>query len=138
MSPYDPLENELRSLRPGPLPDGLRQRLASPPEMASEIESAPHWQWWTAVGSAAAAVVFTLFFQGGSPSITSSPLASSRSERFIDARSLGFVDDGSRRAWELVELEFLDEETLVSTNGTLAMQTQTVRRQIVPVELHFD
>jgi hypothetical protein len=133
----DPLEDLLRQLRPSPFTARLSERLASPPDLENERDQAGGARWWFAAAGAAAAVCGALLLPGA-PEEKAVSFARSKAEQLLDARRLAVVDDGSRRAWEIVELEFLDEETLVGGNGALAMRTQTVRHQLVPVELRFD
>ena len=136
----DPLEDQLRQLRPGPLSARLSERLAVPPSLEDERDaSGTRWQW--TAGAAAAVVllagVAASFWLHGREAMAV-PLARSSDEQLVDVRTVAVVSDGDRRAWEIVELDFVDQETLVGGTGGLAVQTESSHRQFVPVELHFD
>ena len=138
----DPLEDQLRRLRPGALPAEVQTRLESPPSR----ESAPlrgKIVRYVFAAAAAAAVVALLLRHEAPPGILVCPRASpvfadSEIRRVQDVRPLAVVSEGLR-AWELVEVNWVEESTHVSaSNDPLAVQISHPHRTIVPVEILLD
>ncbi len=73
------------------------------------------------------------------PTTDSSPiLADSSRRRVEDLRPLAVVSEG-QRAWELVEVQWVDETTVVSAaRQSHAVQASNTHRTIVPVEIMLD
>ena len=136
----DPLEDQLRRLRPGALPAEVQTRLESPPSR----ESAPlrgKIVRYVFAAAAAAAVVALVLRHDAPPVVTpgASPVfADSEVRRVQDVRPLAVVSEGLR-AWELVEVNWVEESTHVSaSNDPLAVQISHPHRTIVPVEILLD
>lgn len=134
----DPLEDQLRELRPGPLPARLRQRIAAPP--APVIVPFPRWRIAAASAAAAAAVALMAWLghTPGAPEKIAAVFTEAPSSEIIASRSLGMVTDGAQRAWEVREVEHLDGQSLLAEANGMAILTQHIRREVVPVEIHFD
>ncbi len=134
----DPLEDQLRELRPGPLPARLRQRIAAPPPPV--VVPFPRWRIAAAAAAAAAAIAAMAWFRHtpAEPEKIASVFAEAPSGEVIASRSLGMVTDGAQRAWEMREVERLDGQTLLAAADGMAILTQRIRREVVPVEIHFD
>jgi hypothetical protein len=134
----DPLEDQLRQLRPGPLPVRLRARLAAPPE----DEKILRFPWWkVAAGLAAAACVMLLaWFQHSAPQAEKVALivAETPAGEVIGARKMGVVTDGGQRAWEMTELDRLEGQTFAADVSGMTVLTQRIRHELVQVEIHFD
>ena len=134
----DPLEDQLRQLRPGPLPVRLRARIAMPPEE----EKIMRFPWWKmATGLAAAACVMLLAWFRHSESQTEKValiVAETPAGEVIGSRKMGVVTDGGQRAWEITELERIEGQTFAADVGGLTVLTQHIRHELVPVEIHFD
>lgn len=132
----DPIEKMLRELRPAPMPAELRAKLASPRE---DAPVAPITWWKPLAGLAAAASVALAFLMREQPAERPAFLLSEAGPgALLNGRTVGFVDDGGQRAWEIIEVERLAGQTLAAQDGGFALLTQEVRRELVPVEIHFD
>ncbi len=134
----DPLEDQLRQLRPGPLPARLRARIAVPPE-DQKILSFPWWK--VAAGLAAAAGVMLLAWFWHPEAQTESLaliVAETPPGEIIGSRKMGIVTDGRQRAWEITELERIEGQTLAADASGMTVLTQRIRHELVPVEIHFD
>lgn len=133
----DPLEERLRRLRASALPDDMLTRLATPPpRTASRCLNIIRFS----VAAAAAAAAIALMLRSEPPPDTDSTpvLADSSSRRVEDVRPLAVVSEG-QRAWELVEVKWVDETTVVSAAGqSRAVQASNTHRTIVPVEIMLD
>jgi hypothetical protein len=137
----DPLEERLRRLRPSVLPDEVRASLANPPPRRAAVRRKVIWISSAAAASAAAAAMAILWNSDappGSNATTAPVLADTTTRRVEDARPLAVIAEG-QRAWELVEVQWVDESTLTSTaDGPLAVQASNTHRTIVPVEIMLD
>lgn len=136
----DPFEEKLRSLKPGVLPGPLLQRLSEPPVRRISITGRAVW---ATLGLAAAACLALMISRSGDrvpvPGNGRIPsFAADREQRVIGMRSLAVVTDESNQRWKLVEVNWVDEETLVSTGQPFAVQLQNRHSAVVPVAIHFD
>ncbi len=136
----DPLEAQLRRLRPGALPAEVQTRLEVPPFRESTARRGKIVRFVFAA-AAAAAVVALLLRHDAPPVVTPGPspvFADSEIRRVQDVRPLAVVSEGLR-AWELVEVNWVEENTHVSaSNDPLAVQISHPHRTIVPVEILLD
>jgi hypothetical protein len=135
----DPFEEQLRALRPAAMPAALRERLAGPPPSARRPDRRI---LWITFATAAACVTAALFIHPDRPNgPTAGPipqLAAERSQRVTSVRPLSVVTDESNRAWRLVEVEWVEEDTLVAAGRPSAVQLQDHYRTVVPVAISFD
>jgi hypothetical protein len=133
----DPLEERLRHLRAAPLPEEMQARLAAPPARGANIRGRIISVCFAA--AAAAAVMALLRSDPPAPVNDDAPvLADTSARRVEEVRPLAVITEG-QRAWELVEVQWVDESTFVSTAGPpLAAQASNFRRTIVPVEIMLD
>jgi hypothetical protein len=133
----DPLEEQLRQLRPGPLPVRLRARIATPPE-----EKVLRFPWWkVAAGLAAVACVMLLaWFHYTEPRTESVALIFTETPggEVVGSRKMGVVTDGGQRAWEITDVERIEGQTFASDISGMTVLTQRIRHELVPVEIHFD
>lgn len=133
-----PLEEQLRQLRPGPLPVRLRARIATPPE-EEKVVRFPSWK--VAAGLAAAACVMLLaWFHDTEPRTDKIALIFTETPggEVIGSRKMGVVTDGGQRAWEITDVERIEGQTFVADVSGMTVLTQRIRRELVPVEIHFD
>lgn len=136
----DPLDDRLRRLRAAALPAEMSERLAMPPVRAAGRRSVIVRVCFAAAAAAAlVALVALVLHSEPPPAVEAAPvLADTSSRRVEDVRPLAVLTEG-RRAWELVEVKWVDESTLVATGGhPLAVQATNSHRTIVPVEILLD
>ena len=136
----DPLEERLRRLAPAPLPEEVLTALSSPPaRRAPGGRRIIRIAFGVAAAAAAAVAVLMHYRAGESGDAGATPtVADTSSRRVEDARPLAVIAEG-QRAWELVEVKWVDENVLTSAAGTpVAVQTSAVHRTIVPVEIMLD
>ena len=137
----DSFEEKLRAMKLGELPESLRQRLSERP---LPRDASHRNVMRIAFGLAAAACVTFVVSRLASPSSSLPPgvpvpsFAADREQRITGLRSLAVVTDESNQRWKLVEVNWVDEQTLVSTQQALTVQLQNHRRAVVPVAIHFD
>lgn len=134
----DPLEDQLRQLRPGPLPVRLRARIATPPA----DEKIVRFPWWklTAALAAAASMMLLAWFHRTEPRTEKIALIFSETPggEVVGARLMGVVTDGGQRAWEITDVERIEGQTFAADVSGMTVLTQRIRHDLVPVEIHFD
>lgn len=137
----DPFEEQLRALRPAAMPAALRERLAEPPPPSARRPDR-RILWITFATAAAACMTAALFIHPDRPTGPTAgnipQLAAERSQRVTSVRPLSVVTDESNRAWRLVEVEWVEEDTLVAAGEPSAVQLQDHYRTVVPVAISFD
>jgi hypothetical protein len=137
----DPFEEQLRALRPTAMPAELRERLTGPPQPSARRPDR-RILWLTFATAAAACVTAALFLnppRPPEPTAGNAPqLAAERSQRVTSVRPLSVVTDESNRAWRLIEVQWVEEDTLVAANRPSAVQLQDHYRTVVPVAISFD
>ena len=135
----DSIEEQLRQLRPARLPKELQARLAQPPPAETKVVRFPAWR--LAAGLAAAACVALAVFlnQGGEvkgpPQIVMSQFPGGE---LIAERTVAVVNDGGQRAWEIVETERVEAQTLIADVGGYVALTQQIRHYRTPRDIHID
>jgi hypothetical protein len=139
----DPLEDRLRRLRPSVIPEDVKVRLANPPPRDTVGRGKIiRVSFASGLAAAAAAIAVAIYWQdepvplpGGSPA---SVFADNCIRRVENVQALTVVAEG-QRAWEVVEVQWVDETTLTAGGDTpLAMQASTTHRTIVPVEIALE
>jgi len=137
----DPLEERLRRLRPSTLPEEIKASLTNPPPRRAGGRRKIILISFAAAATAAAAAIAILGSNNPAPGTngsTTPALADTTTRRVEDARPLAVIAEG-QRAWELVEVKWVDESTLTSAgDGPLAVQASNTHRTIVPVEIMLD
>ena len=64
--------------------------------------------------------------------------AGQRSSRVTEVRPLSVITDGSNQVWKMMEVNWVEEDTLVSATHPVAAQKQDHYRTLIPVAVHFD
>ena len=139
--PFDDFEARLRSARPAALPPELKARLSSPPALPNRRRRIiPFLAALSALSAAAAAwIVSTHHHNSPPPPDSNLPLvAESRASRVTNLRPVGVVSDNHQRLWRLVEVAWVDADSLVSSPDSLAVISHQHHRAIVPVAITFE
>jgi len=134
------LESMLRSLRPGNLPQDLRQRLATPPDaMPVARPVARRLLFILSAGTlAAAACVILLSRQPETHHAQPAPLTIHHQEStLIHSRTLGYVEhDGC--VWSLQDQQWKDDEIACCSNSTVRVRLTRDRHELVYQPVSFD
>ena len=132
------LEAALRSMRPGPLPPELRERMKEPPPgpirgpwkrilATSPIAAAAAWLLWANLGPE------TTTAPGVAPALT---IHEHRSI-LVESRPLKFIEhDG--RLWEIAAETWREEELALCSTSPLRIQTTETNHQLVCQPVDFD
>lgn len=138
MNEFDDLENQLRSLSPGTLPDDVKQRLAHPPQVVEM--NGFRIRHLVFAGSALAAAACVLFMLRPSDVISPEPAPVSiyhQESTFISAKPMGYVErDG--RMWSLEEQQWQDEEIAFCSNSPVTLHSSRERVELVYEPVSFD
>ncbi len=133
----DSIENRLAALRPSRLPTEFAVRLASPPAVAA-ASIVPLFRRRALLWTSAAAVALTLTaILAPRPAKTAPPAVSGTSTRVVSVTPVTRVGQGAA-LYDLVEVEWERETTIVSPVTAQAVVVQDRHRSLVPVSLHFD
>ncbi len=132
----DSFEDRLKSLRPGTLPDELRRRLDLPP-------AAPRSRRVIRIGFAAAAAaclaaLLSAVPRPGPVNVRTPAFAGQRSTHVTGVQPLSVITDESNRLWKMMEVNWVEEDTLVSAARPSAVRMQDHYRTVVPVAVQFD
>ena len=141
----DPFEERLKAMKPGAMPEELKARLVEPKE---EGQAAPqkrtkiiHVLWPIAI-TAAAACLALLFShkQIAVPHQSSETptLASSNIQRVTEVLPLSSMMDESQRAWKFVEVQWVEQTTVVSAAQPVAVQLEDRYSTVIPVAIAYD
>jgi len=137
----DPLEDRLRRLRPASLPEAVSLGLQRPARTAAIKWRSSKWMFALSASAAAAAVWVLMLQSVELPTKTGAEqavFANSSSLRVEDVNELAYISEGAR-AWELVEVRWVDQTTHVSAaSQPCAIQVNRSHRVLLPVELILD
>lgn len=133
----DSFETALARLKPGKLPPELKQNLANPP-----AKPLPFGRMCSAAAVLAAAACFVLLFNHSSPTAGSDSKIPTHAQasvhRVTEVRPLSVFTDAKQRSWKLLEVNWIEEETIISTDRPAIAQVQQSHRMVVPCAIHFD
>jgi len=158
----DPIEDALSRMKPAKLAPDLMARLTaarakvagSPPERAGRSWWAGVLSRWllpaTACAAVAAATVAYLESgpkakdsyvdntpRGGMTLPASDALPFESEDRLLGAREVGIVTAPHVRPFRLMEVEWLESDTLQPRDNGSAVRVETTRRQVLPVALEI-
>lgn len=151
----DPIEDALNRLKPAEMPNDLMARLSAARSLIANpgAKEAPARQpgflarWLLPLGvcaAAAAATVAALQFSGDKP-VEPGPVASAsesapavpfeREDRFVGAREVGLIVPPNQPPIRLMEVEWMEADTLHSGPNGHGVRVETRRRGVVPMTL---
>ncbi len=131
-------ESQLRALKPQALPPALQQRLAAPPVLAAPTILRFRWLAWTGAAAALVLALGYLFRPATTihqPGIVS---ATSRESTVTSVIPVSLLTDTANRRWRLVEVSWVESDTVVSSSRPIAMQLQQDHRALIPVAIQYD
>ena len=144
MSDKDPIEEALRGMRPAEMSPQLMARLtAARPQPGKRVE----WQnvlfrWLMPIAASACVAVATFFWlEKNRPSAAVAsehqPLPVESQDFLVSARPVGIVVAPNQRPYRIMEVEWLEHETVRTGAGGQALHTATTRRDVIPVALEL-
>ncbi len=154
MSDIDPIEDALRKMRPAELEPSLMARLsaARPRKETQPTHSA--WRegllrWLLPVAASACVAVATFLLlertrtpdvrEGGADGITSagSPLPVESQDYLVSAQPVGIVVAPNQQPYRIMDVQWLEYQTVRERSDGPALHTATTRRDIIPVALEL-
>lgn len=152
MKDEDPFEEALKAIRPAELPSHLMARLTAGRPQGPEKAGQPGWsaalhRWLPPLATGACVAVATFFWLEGNhfsvgthrPVATVGPGAEvtpvESGDYLVDARPVGTVVAPDQRAYRLMEVEWIEYETVRKGADGPDLHTATTRRDIIPVAL---
>ena len=154
MSDHDPIEEALRKLRPAELENPLMARLsaARPHDDAPRKKSA--WRevllrWLLPVAASAGVAMATFYFlernradstHAGDPKGVASAdetLPVESQDYLVSARPVGIVVAPNQQPYRIMDVQWLEYQTVREKAGGPALHTATTRRDVIPVALEL-
>jgi len=134
------LEDEIRNLRPAPLPPDLLARMARPPSVAIPRRTPNVLRIVFGAGLAVAAAVAIIASWPAPPVTPAVPPSLSVCQKrsvLLDTRTLAVLHrDG--RTWEVAEQRWRDDNLALCSVVPVRVQSASIRREIVCQPVDFD
>jgi hypothetical protein len=139
MSHPSDLESMLRSLRPGTLPEDMRQRLADPPAaMPSRIVFPRRPVLLASASLAAAACAVLLMRQPEPPVLPAAPLSVFHQESTLIGTRVIEIVEHNGMVWSLEEQHWKDEEIALCSDSPVSVRLSRDRHELVYEPVPFD
>lgn len=138
----DDFEHKLRSLKPGTLPPDFAALLEHPPALPPSRR--PRVIVWLSLAAAAAAACVMLLLSSGNspvPPVTAAAprfAGESAAPRVTTVRPVSVITDAAQRHWKLLEVDWVEEDTIVFASQPVTVHLQDRHRAIVPVPVYYD
>jgi hypothetical protein len=144
----DPIEEALEKLKPGEMPLELMARLTAARSRVEKTASPRNafWRRWLvplAAGSCAAAIALA-FLKRHEPTVTIppgmaalTPMPFERQDFLLGTRDVGMLVAPNHRPYRVVEIEWLEQDTVRPNLRGPAVLVETTRREIIPVALEI-
>ena len=154
MSDFDPIEDALEKLRPAGMEPALMARLSAARPRKEAPEQMSAWRellmrWVLPVTASAGVAVATFAFlerhrgpdaQGGVPTgvaADEAPLPVESRDYLVSARPVGIVVAPDQRPYRMMDVQWLEYETVRAGANGPALHTATTRRDVIPVALEL-
>jgi hypothetical protein len=141
----DPFEERLKAMKPGTLPAELKARLVEPKEEGrpapQKTNNIIRFVWPIAIAAAAACLALLLSHKQIAVPHQSSEtptLASSNIQRVTEVLPLSSMVDESQRTWKFVEVQWVEQTTVVSAAQPVAVQLEDRYSTVIPVAIAYD
>ena len=140
----DPIEEALEKLEPAAMPPALMARLTAARPRPRERSS--FWNRWLlplATAGCAAAAALAYIYSGHQPEKKESAIAAvgglpfARNDYLVGTREMGVLVAPNQRPYRMVEIEWLEQDTIAPSIGSAAILMQTTRREVIPVALEI-
>lgn len=152
MSEHDPIEEAVQKLRPAELENSLMARLTAARPLSESPEKRAAWRelllrWILPIGTSAGVAVATFALlerhrtseeRGSAPTATVSadaPLPLESEDFLVSARPVGIVVAPNQQPYRIMDVEWLEHQTMRADADGPALHTATTRREVIPVAL---
>jgi hypothetical protein len=154
VSGKDPIEEALQRMRPVALPAHLMARLTAARTQARKQMEHSAWmgvllRWSLPLAASACVAVATFFWLernrspagSGKPAVAVAPehgaLPMESADYFLGARPVGIVVAPNQRPYRVMEVEWIEHDTMRAGVDGSALHTATRRRDVIPVALEL-
>ena len=152
MNEPDRIEEALKKLQPGAMPPRLMARLTVARAQVASRKVEARWRgallrWFLPIAASACVAIGTFFWlernRESSGQVVSDGAVEHRpvpveSEDFlVTARPVGILVAPNQRPYRIMEVEWLEHETVRTDAGGPALHTATTRRDVIPVALEL-
>ena len=154
MNDHDPIEDALQKLRPAELESSLMARLSgvrprneAPPQKSRLRDMLLRWLLPIATSAGVAVATFTVLERnrahesrdtrgsGVASADTRAPVESQ--DYLVSARPIGIVVAPNQQPYRIMDVEWLEHETIRTGTDGRAQHTATRRRDVIPVALEI-
>ncbi len=152
MSDHDPIEDALRKLRPAELEPSLMARLSAarprndaPPKKSALRDVLLRWLLPLATSAGVAVATFTMLDRNRASEARESdrkntassetPMPVETQDYLVSARPVGILVAPNQQPYRIMDVEWLEYETVRAGANGPALHTATTRRDVIPVAL---
>jgi hypothetical protein len=154
VSDIDPIEDALRKMRPAELDPALMARLSAARPRSETPQPRTAWRevllrWLLPLGASACVAVATFYLlernrtteaREGNPdglASTGAPPPMEREDYLVSAQPVGIVVAPNQQPYRIMDVQWLEYQTVREKAGGPALHTATTRRDIIPVALEL-
>ncbi len=154
MSDHDPIEDALQKLRPSEIEPSLMARLSAARPRNEAPEKISAWRevllrWLLPVATSACVAVGTFAVlerrraheprdtPGSGGASAGSPVPVESQDYLVSARPIGIVVAPNQQPYRIMDVEWLEHETVRTDADGRAHHTATTRREVIPVALEI-
>ena len=154
MNDHDPIEEALQKLRPAGLEGSLMARLSAARPRKETPEKKSAWReillrWLLPVATSACVAVGTFAWleknrtheapntaaRGGPSTDATAPVESQ--DYLVSARPVGIIVAPNQQPYRIMDVEWMEHETVRASADGRALHTATTRRDVIPVALEI-
>ena len=153
-NPIDPIEDALQKLRPAELEPAIMARLSAAHSHTGAAEKKSPWREvllrWLLPAAASACVAVATFAvlehnrkndprEGDRKNIASAdaPMPVESQDYLVSARPVGIVVAPNQQPYRIMDVEWLEYQTVRAATDGPALHTATTRRDVIPVALEL-
>ena len=154
MSDHDPIEEALQKLRPAGLEPSLMARLSAarprsetPPQKSAWREFLLRWLLPVATSACVAVGTFAWLEKNrthdaqktgaNSTGSNDAPVPVESQDYLVSARPVGIIVAPNQQPYRIMDVEWLEHETVRAGSDGRALHTATTRRDVIPVALEI-
>lgn len=150
MNEHDPFERALEKLRPKELESTLMARLTAARPHSESAERKSSWRelllrWLLPITASACVAVATFIFLERSRSnnaqaktaTATGPLPVESQDYLLSAQPVGMVVGPNQRPYRIMDVQWLEYETVRTGEDGPALHTATTRRDVIPVAMEI-
>lgn len=139
----DPIEEALKRMKPAEMPSDLMARLTA--ARPQPVERPAFWKRWLLpiAAGATAAILATVWLRNEPPQEKKPMIAQAaalpveRNDYLVGTREVGVILGPNQRPYRVMEVEWLEQDTIRPNAAGSAIRVETKRRDVIPVALEI-